>query len=194
MNSIIQGMFRETIHSLSGELSNDLAKKIASRDDEIDRQYFLLVRIIRTAIMNKRLASSMNLTNIDMLDYRIAANFLETAGDLIAELVTYLNELKEVKQVAMLIKKIGDSLSEMQYYSVEAFISTSRDKAFKVIENYEDFKNTIAQLKKNITSNHDAQNDETFSIALINSISCLDKIAKCWIDISDLAKPTYILK
>jgi phosphate uptake regulator len=194
MNSIIQGMFRETIYSLSGEFSNDLAKKIASRDDEIDRQYFLLVRIIRTAIMNKKLASNMNLTNIDMLDYRIAANFLETAGDLIAELVTYLNELKEVKQVALLIKKIGDSLGEMQYYAVEAFVSTSRDKAFKVIENYEEFKNTIAQLKKNITSNHDAQNDETFSIALINSISCLDKIAKCWIDISDLAKPTYVLK
>lgn len=194
MNSIIQGMFRETIHSLIGEFSNDFAKKIASRDDEIDRQYFLLVRIIRTAIMNKKLASNMNLTNIDMLDYRIAANFLETAGDLIAELVTYLNELKDVKQVASLIKKIGDSLSEMQYYSVEAFISTSRDKAFRVIENYEDFKNTIAQLKKNITSNHNAQNDETFSIALINSISCLDKIAKCWIDISDLAKPTYVLK
>ena len=96
--------------------------------------------------------------------------------------------------MASLIKKIGDSLSEMQYYSVEAFKSTSRDKAFRVIENYEDFKNTIAQLKKNITSNHNARNDETFSIALINSISCLDKIAKCWIDISDLAKPTYILK
>jgi phosphate uptake regulator len=135
MNSIIHGMFRETIYSLSGEFSNDLAKKIASRDDEIDRQYFLLVRIIRTAIMNKKLASNMNLTNIDMLDYRIAANFLETAGDLIAELVTYLNELKEVKQVALLIKKIGDSLGEMQYYAVEAFVSTSRDKAFKVIEN-----------------------------------------------------------
>lgn len=194
MNSIIQGMLRETIHSLNGEFSNDFTKKIASRDDEIDRQYFLLVRIIRTAIMNKKLASNMNLSNIDMLDYRIAANFLETAGDLIAELVTYLNELREVNQVASLIKKIGDSLSEMQYYSVEAFISTSRDKAFRVIENYEDFKNTIAQLKKNITSNHNAQNDETFSIALINSISCLDKIAKCWIDISDLAKPTYVLK
>lgn len=194
MNSIIHGMFKETINSLSGEFSNDLAKKIASRDDEIDRQYFLLVRIIRTAIMNKKLASSMNLTNIDMLDYRIAANFLETAGDLIAELVTYLAKLKNVKHVASLIKKAGDSLGEMQYYSVEAFISTSRDKAFKVIENYEDFKNTVSQLKKNITSNQDAQNDETYSIALINSISCLDKIAKCWIDISDLAKPTYVLK
>ena len=194
MNSIIRGMFRETIHSLNGGFSSDLKNKIASRDDEIDRQYFLLVRIIRTAIMNKKLASNLNLTNIDMLDYRIAANYLETAGDLIAELVTYLSELQQGKHIATLIKKIGYALEEMQHYSIEAFISTSRDKAFKVIENYEDFKNSISELKKNIASNHHTPIDETYSITLVNSISCLDKIAKCWIDITDLAKPTYTLK
>jgi hypothetical protein len=36
--------------------------------------------------------------------------------------------------------------------------------------------------------------NDKYSIAMINSISCLDKIAKCWIDITDLAKPTYMLK
>ena len=57
--------------------------------------------------MNKKLASILNLSNIDMLDYRIAANFLETAGDLIAELISYLTEVKEDKQIADLIKKTG---------------------------------------------------------------------------------------
>ena len=194
MNSIIQGMFRETIHSLNGDFSSDLENKIASRDDEIDRQYFLLVRIIRTAIMNKKLASNLNLTNIDMLDYRIAANYLETAGDLIAELVTYLSNFKVVNEISVLIKKIGYSLEEMQYYAIEAFISTSRDKAFKVIENYEDFKHSISDLKKNIAVNQHEAIDETYSITLVNCISCLDNIAKCWIDITDLAKPTYTLK
>ncbi|HEY0580111.1 MAG TPA: hypothetical protein VGC75_05340, partial [Candidatus Nitrosocosmicus sp.] len=69
MNSIITGMFKETIYSIDGRFNQDLKKKIASRDDEIDRQYFLLVRLIRTAIMNKKLASTLNLSNIDMLDY-----------------------------------------------------------------------------------------------------------------------------
>ena len=57
--------------------------------------------------MNKKLASNLNLSNIDMLDYRIAANYLENAGDLIAELVSYLSELKEKKQIAELIGKRG---------------------------------------------------------------------------------------
>lgn len=194
MNSIVAGMFKETIHSLDGSLIHDLKRKIASRDDEIDRQYFLLVRIIRTAIMNKRLANSLELNNIDMLDYRIAANYLETAGDLITELASYITQIKDDKEVCSLIKKIGSSIEEMQYFSIEAFTSTSRDKAFKVLENYEDFKLLISELKKNITSNRELLINETYLIAMVNIISSLDKIAKCWIDVTDLAKPTYMIK
>jgi phosphate uptake regulator len=194
MNSIITGMFRETIYSIDGKFNQDLIKKIASRDDEIDRQYFLLVRLIRTVIMNKKLASILNLSNIDMLDYRIAANFLETAGDLITELISYLTEVKEDKQITDLIKKTGFSLEEMQVYSIEAFTKMSRDKAFKVIENYEEFKVSLSNLKKNIKSNKDILTNETSVVAVVNIISCLDKIAKCWIDITDLAKPTYLIK
>ncbi len=194
MNSIITGMFRETIYSLHGKPNLDLKKKIASRDDEIDRQYFLLVRLIRTAIMNKKLASTLNLSNIDMLDYRIAANYLETAGDLITELISYLSEIKEDKQIAELIKRTGSSLDEMQIYSIEAFTKMSRDKAFKVIENYEEFKISLSELKKNIKSNKDILINETSLVAVVNIIACLDKIAKCWIDITDLAKPTYLIK
>ncbi len=194
MNSIITGMFKETIYSIDSKFNQDLKKKIASRDDEIDRQYFLLVRLIRTAIMNKKLASILNLSNIDMLDYRIAANFLETAGDLITELVSYLTEVKADKQITELIKKTGCSLEEMQIYSIEAFTKMSRDKAFKVIENYEEFKISLSTLKKNIKSNKDILTNETSLVAVVNIISCLDKIAKCWIDITDLAKPTYLIK
>lgn len=194
MNSIITGMFRETIYSIDSRFNQDLKKKIASRDDEIDRQYFLLVRLIRTAIMNKKLASVLNLSNIDMLDYRIAANFLETAGDLITELISYLTEVKEDKQITDLIKKTGSSLEEMQIYSIEAFTKMSRDKAFKVIENYEEFRISLSNLKRNIKSNKDILTNETSLVAVVNIISCLDKIAKCWIDITDLAKPTYLIK
>lgn len=194
MNSIISGMFKETIHSLDGKFDPDLKKKIASRDDEIDRQYFLLVRILRTSIMNKKLATTLNLTNIDMLDYRIAANYLETAGDLITELTSSLMEVKENTQMSELIKKTGCYLEEMQIYAIDAFTNSSRDKAIKVIENYDEFNISLSKLKKNITSNKDILINDLYLIATVNIISCLDNIAKCWIDITDLAKPTYMIK
>ncbi len=194
MNSIITGMFKETILSLDNKFIQDIEKRIASRDDEIDRQYFLLVRLIRTAIMNKKLATTLNLTNIDMLDYRIAANYLETAGDLITELIPYLIKVKKDKPTSELIKKTGSFLEEMQVYSIDAFINPNRDKAIKVIENHENFEISLSELKKNITINKDILVNESYLVAVVNIISCLDKLSKCWIDITDLAKPTYMIK
>ena len=85
MSSIALGMFSDVVLSLeSGDQTN--LETIANRDAEINRQYFLLVRLIRSTIMDTRLAGIFNLENIDILDYRIAANTLEIAGDTVVEL------------------------------------------------------------------------------------------------------------
>ena len=85
MSSIALGMFSDVVLSLeSGDKTN--LETISNRDAEINRQYFLLVRLIRSTIMDTRLAGIFNLENIDILDYRIAANTLEIAGDTVVEL------------------------------------------------------------------------------------------------------------
>ena len=85
MSSIALGMFNDVVLALkSGDKTN--LETIANRDSEINRQYFLLVRLIRSTIMDTRLAGIFNLENIDILDYRIAANTLEIAGDTVVEL------------------------------------------------------------------------------------------------------------
>ena len=85
MSSIALGMFNDVVLALkNGDKTN--LETIANRDAEINRQYFLLVRLIRSTIMDTRLAGIFNLENIDILDYRIAANTLEIAGDTVVEL------------------------------------------------------------------------------------------------------------
>ena len=84
MSSIVLGMFRDTISCLTSD-DRSVLQTMTSRDDEIDRQYFLLVRLIRSAMVDKKLATALNLGNIDILDYRVAANLLETAGDIITD-------------------------------------------------------------------------------------------------------------
>ena len=55
MSSIALGMFSDVISSLqSGDKTN--LETISNRDAEINRQYFLLVRLIRSTIMDTRLA------------------------------------------------------------------------------------------------------------------------------------------
>ena len=91
MSSIALGMFNETLSALRTDDKTNL-QTIPNRDDEINRQYFLLVRFIRSTMVDRRLAGIFNLENIDILDYRIAGNILETAGDTIVDLSKSISE------------------------------------------------------------------------------------------------------
>src|ERR687886_253677 len=104
MSSIIAGMHKDTLDGLRTKDSG-IEKLIMSRDDEVDRQYFLLVRLIQSAMVDQKLASKLNLSNIDILDYRIAANLLESAGDYIVDLATS-------SRPNMTITKIANSITE----------------------------------------------------------------------------------
>jgi len=89
MSTIVIGMFNDILTALTSKDKSNL-KTLASRDNEVNRQYFLLVRLIRSTMIDRRLASVFNLENIDVLDYRIAANLLEGVGDTIVELAEAL--------------------------------------------------------------------------------------------------------
>src|SRR5687768_5857612 len=83
MSSIVSGTHKDIVNAMKTR-DDGIGLLVRGRDDEVNRQYFLIVRLIRTAMMDRRLASSLDLSNIDILDYRIAANHLENAGDLIS--------------------------------------------------------------------------------------------------------------
>jgi phosphate uptake regulator len=58
-----------------------LARSVMARDDEGNRLYFLLVRILRTIIQNPRLSEKLGVSPIECLDYRLAASLVEAIGD-----------------------------------------------------------------------------------------------------------------
>ena len=70
--AIVAGMHRDAINAfIDGDLQ--LATSVIARDDENNRLYFLLVRILRTILQNPRLGEKLGLTTIECLDYRLAA-------------------------------------------------------------------------------------------------------------------------
>ncbi|MFQ5968977.1 MAG: PhoU domain-containing protein [Nitrososphaerales archaeon] len=177
MSSIVSGMYKDTFSSLTSKDPN-LLKIIARRDDEVDRQYFLLVRLIRSTMMDQKLASKLTLTNIDILDYRIAANLLESAGDATVELaktVTYVDQFKKVSD----LMKAGELIETIQDVAVRAFANKSRSDAIKAVRHYAKFHNLLESAKQNTAAN------------LLNVIYVMDKIARCWVDVADLVKPIY---
>jgi phosphate uptake regulator len=189
MNSIVGGMYRDALDGLRLK-SEGIKNLIFSRDDEVDRQYFLLVRLIRSAMVDQKLARKLNLSNIDILDYRIAANHLESAGDYIGEFASTIPSISRTKIVDE-ISEAGSYIEKMQEKSVAAFTKKNRSESIGMIKMYNEFRlimDSITELLAKI----ELTNSES-TIAVLNSIHSMDKIAKCWVDVADLVKPVYLL-
>jgi phosphate uptake regulator len=185
MSAIVAGMYRDLFEAIKLK-ENSIRRVISGRDDEVDRQYFLLVRLIRSAMMDQRLAGKLNLSNIDILDYRIAANLLESAGDYIVDLAGTMQELSRIKMMDQMTE--ASSLVErMQEKSVAAFANKNRADSNVVIKTYEKFNEILNSIKNNAES----KNPES-AIAILNLTYSIDKIARCWVDVADLVKPVHL--
>ena len=184
MSSIALGMFSDVVLALeSGNKTN--LETIANRDAEINRQYFLLVRLIRSTIMDTRLAGIFNLENIDILDYRIAANTLEIAGDTVVELSESLMKSNLSKTELKKLYNFAKDMDEIQIKSIDSFISNNRNLAINAITLQ---KNNSAKISKIRSS---LENKKQISLALFDLIYMFEKILQSWSDITDLVKPSY---
>jgi phosphate uptake regulator len=113
--AIAAGMHRDGINAIiDGDLH--LAKGIMARDDEVNRLYFLLVRILRTIIQNPSLSENLGVRPIDCLDYRLAASLVEAIGDECVQIAAKALELKGTK----LSKDLKQSLIDFHGYCFKA--------------------------------------------------------------------------
>ena len=184
MSSIALGMFSDVVSSLeSGDKTN--LETIANRDAEINRQYFLLVRLIRSTIMDTRLAGIYNLENIDILDYRIAANTLEIAGDTVVELSESLIKSNLSKTELKKLYSFSRDIEEIQTKSIDSFISNNRSLAINAITLQKNNFSKISKIRSSLESK------KQISLALFDLIYMFEKILQSWSDITDLVKPSY---
>ncbi len=186
MSAIVAGMYRDLLEAIKSKESS-IRRVITGRDDEVDRQYFLLVRLIRSAMMDQKLAGKLNLSNIDILDYRIAANLLESAGDYIVDLAGTIQDLSRIKVVDE-IAEAGALVEKMQEKSVAAFVNKNRAESNVVVTTYGGRFNEIINLIKNRAESKNLES----AIAVLNLTYSMDKIARCWVDVADLVKPVHL--
>jgi phosphate uptake regulator len=184
MSSIALGMFSDVVLSLkSGDKTN--LQTIANRDAEINRQYFLLVRLIRSTIMDTRLAGIFNLENIDILDYRIAANTLEIAGDTVVELSQSLMDSNLSQSDLKKLHDFAKDMEEIQTKSIDSFISNNRVLAIDVIKLQKNNSEKISKIRSSLESK------KQIPLAFFDLVYMFEKILQSWSDITDLVKPSY---
>jgi phosphate uptake regulator len=184
MSSIALGMFRDTINSLTSD-DKSVLQTISSRDDEIDRQYFLLVRLIRSAMVDKKLANALNLGNIDILDYRVAANLLETAGDTIVELANSTQDLSATKTDLKKFHTVALEIENIHEKAITSFIENNRLLAIEAITSQRNYQKKISDIRTSLEPKKD------LSLQLLDLVYTFEKLARCWSDVADLVKPVY---
>jgi phosphate uptake regulator len=184
IGSIALGMFNDISLSLISDDRSNL-QTLANRDDEVDRQYFLLVRLIRSSMIDKRLAAAFHLENIDVLDYRIAAHILETASDTLVEIANSLSKTALQKDDLRKIYDLTKDIQNIHQKSIDAFIEQNRRLAIDAISSHRKFQKKISDV---ITS---IEQKTQLPIDLLDLIYMFEQVSKSWSDIADLVKPIY---
>ena len=188
MSSIAQGMFIDVLDMLQ---NTDQLASVVDRDSEINRQYFLLVRLIRSAIVDKRLAATFNLADMDILDYRLAANIIENAGDTIVDITNTISKSMAFKTMVKshfnLIYDIAKDIEEIQTKSVDAFVSNDRTLAITTIQHHK----KLLKKMQNARIPKGTALKETEILPFLDLLQGIENYEKSWSDILDLIQPSY---
>jgi phosphate uptake regulator len=124
LHSITKAMQQDAVTAFqSGD--RKLAATVVERDEEVDRLYFLLVRIVRTALTDLSTAERVHTNPVDCLDYRLLASFVEHFGDYSASIAqnTPKDEPRIPKILSRTIDKSSRTINSMYSLSIEAVLS-----------------------------------------------------------------------
>jgi len=132
--AIVAGMAHDVVNSLIGA-DLQLAKSVVARDDESNRLYFLLVRILRTIIKNPRLSEKLGITPIECLDYRLAASLIEGIGDACVQVAGQTLALKGATFAGVIQRMLIDlqkACSEANEIAFKSFVGKNIESAENV--------------------------------------------------------------
>ena len=184
--SIASGMHRDAITALiEGDVH--LAKNVVARDNEVDRLYFLLVRILRTVIQNPGLSEKLEILPIDCLDYRLVASLVESIGDQsvqVAEKAVELGGAKIVGELSQLILRFH----KVVYGCHESALRAMFSRDVSLAESVKAGREKIAGSLREIETVAQAQPVEVASQVLATA-SSLGRIYDHSVDIADLVMP-----
>ncbi|MBA4436990.1 MAG: PhoU domain-containing protein [Nitrosopumilus sp.] len=184
MSSIAIGMYDDATNGLIADDKSNL-QTLSKRDEEVNRQYFLLVRLIRSTLVDKRLANAFNLENIDVLDYRVAANLLENTGDSIVELSDFIYNSSLSKEQYKKIHDVVKNFNQLAEKSIDAFTKPDRLLAIEAISLHKKFEEQLGKLRASLGSKKE------IPIDFLDMVFMFERIAQSWADVADLVQPIY---
>jgi phosphate uptake regulator len=184
--TIAAGMHRDVVNALvDGDLH--LAKGVIARDDEVNRLYFLLVRILRTIIQNPSLSEKLGVRPIECLDYRLVASLVEAIGDECVRMALKTTELKG-KTLAENFKKTFVELHLACFQAHEDALKAFLAGDVSLAENVRGVREKVEKIFASIEK---VAKEQPLDIMpnILAAASMLRQIYEHSVDIADLAMP-----
>lgn len=184
LHLITLGMQKDAVSSFArGDAK--LAHTVVERDEDVDRLYFLLVRVVRAALTDPAIADKLGTNPIDCLDYRILASLVENFADHatdIAESTWPRSKGKPTDGTIRSIEKAGDALNRMHKEAVEAVFARNLALAQEVAKLYDEARANIKTAERGLVN----AKPETID-RLTTVVSALKAMSETNVDIADLA-------
>lgn len=185
-HSIASSMHRDAVTALV-EGDSHLAKNVISRDIEVNRLYFLLVRMLRTVIQNPGLSEKLGILPIDCLDYRMTGSLVEAIGDqsvTVAELAVKWENVKIAKELTQLLLRMHKIAFEAHENALKAMFT--RDIA--LAETVRNEGNNITRIREDVESAVPAKFVDV-APQVLAAASSMKRIYDHSLDIADLVMP-----
>jgi len=185
-HGITSGMLRDAVAALiDGDVQ--LARGVVVRDNEVDRQYFLLVRILRTIIQNPSLSEKLKVQPIDCLDYRLAASLVESVADQSSEIAQHAARLQGTKIGGETPRPLL-SLRKIVYESYNDAMTAFFSRNISIADSVRDNREVVEEAYHNVESISGALSMEVAQ-TLTSVASFIMRIYDHSVDISDLTTP-----
>ena len=162
--------------------NQELAKGVIERDEEVDRWYFLLVRLVRAAISDTYLLEKMKVSSVDCLDFRLLGSYIETFADYSVTVAENAGEETTVpSDQQALLNKIGSAVNSMYRDAVGSVLSRDLKLASSISPRFKEAKKLLAQAEAGISKAPRALVNHIVAVLI-----ALNRMCEICVDISDL--------
>ncbi|MFQ5998149.1 MAG: PhoU domain-containing protein [Candidatus Bathyarchaeia archaeon] len=182
--ALSSSLFQEALEAFV-KADATLASSVEERDEEVDRHYFLLVRLLRTLILNPRMSEKLNVSLIDCLDYRLISSLIENIADQAVELARLAGHFRTSRKSDRWAKSFTE-VGEMIKLTYEAVVKSilSREERILLTANskIEESRALLQKLEGSVMS---SQSNPTYFTAT----SVLRRVFDYLNDMIDLVTP-----
>jgi len=125
MDMLVRSMLQDSVATIDNP---ELAQSVVVRDYEVNRAYFLLMRLLKGSLSNRHIAEAFQLTNDKVLSYYYLTINLENFADAAKQLADYLGKEKKKEK----LKTVFSNVEKCYLDAMKAYFTKDRKLADSV--------------------------------------------------------------